>query len=406
MNSRTSAEAGPGPSAFEMEVKAPALDVRAAVARAVEITGRSPEDIAEEMRTLRRGPGKLSEAEYFRYRLFETGLDLEAKLMFAGLLSARAVWSVANFSAVWFGPMMQKTTFCTLMHAHGIKAPVVIAQTGGAAAAVGVERLVDAAAITTFLEEPAHYPMFGKPQVGERSHGSLSFERLSEDRRGVHLFNGRVIPVEVLAGEIHETFPDGYLFQRRLVPDETVQAMCGERVATVRVYTLAGASGPKVFRTVWKIPARGNMADNYWRSGNILAAIDRDIGKTWRAVSGAGFERVEIDRHPDSGMALVGLAVPQLADIERSALAAAHLFSDIRLIGWDIAATRDGPVVIEGNFAPDFGIVQIAESRGVLDRQLDEGLDASMAAKRKLAERIRKEVAADGGPQPAEGSLH
>ena len=46
------------------------------------------------------------------------------------------------------------------------------------------------------------------------------------------------------------------------------------------------------------------------------------------------------------------------------------VFKDIRVVGWDIAPTDEGGVIVEGNYAPDFKLVQMAERRGILDGRM------------------------------------
>lgn len=387
---------------FETEPEAAPFEREASVARAAALTGRSAGDIAHELEMLNAAIGKISYREYFRFRLFDAALTLDEKLLFAGETCSRTIWGIANFSSLWFGPMMQKAAFCALMRGHSLPVPVVLAQTGDAATVDGAIHLADTDELAAFLGKPENYPLFGKPLVGERSAGALSLDKLASDRSEVQLANGHLVPIEDLAREILHAFPHGYIFQRRLKPDSAVRNICGDRVATVRVYTITGSHEPQVFRSAWKIPGSDNMADNYWRAGNILAAIDRDDGTVRRAVTGAGFELQTIDRHPGSGAQLTGILVPQLAEIEALAVKAARVFADIRLVGWDIAATIDGPVLLEGNFAPDFGIIQIAEARGVLDRQLDEALQVCLSAKRA----VQKNIGLALGEQAKRNSSH
>ncbi len=373
---------------FESEPQAAGFDRGIDIERVRVITGRPASDISAEIDALGHAIGKISEREYVWFRLFETDLTLAEKVAFAGERTTRSIWSTANFSTSWFGPMMHKAAFCAIMRGYGFPVPVILAQTGDSYPVATAQRLDDEQQAKAFLSQPDVYPLFGKPLIGERSLGTLGLDALSGDRREIRLIDGRWVSVAELVQSIHLCYPDGYIFQRYIDPDAAVLRLCGKRLATVRVYTISGAMGPEVFRTVWKIPAGANMADNYWRHGNILCAIDRETGKVRRAVTGGGFELDQIQCHPDTGTLLVGRDVPQLAEIERLALDAARVFPDLRIIGWDIAATANGPVVLEGNFAPDFGLCQLAEARGVLDQQLDRALQVSIEAKRKLAERV------------------
>jgi hypothetical protein len=50
-----------------------------------------------------------------------------------------------------------------------------------------------------------------------------------------------------------------------------------------------------------------------------------------------------------TGADLVGVAVPLWREARALAERASRLFLPMRTIGWDVAVTPDGPVLIEGN---------------------------------------------------------
>ena len=64
------------------------------------------------------------------------------------------------------------------------------------------------------------------------------------------------------------------------------------------------------------------------------------------------------DRHPDTDAQITGRVLPLWAETQALAARAHAAFADRLLIGWDIAITRDGPVLIEGNSGPDLDIIQ------------------------------------------------
>jgi hypothetical protein len=65
--------------------------------------------------------------------------------------------------------------------------------------------------------------------------------------------------------------------------------------------------------------------------------------------------------HPDTGVLFSGFAIPRWHDACALAVSAARQFAPIRTVGWDIAITPTGPVVVEGNFTydpPAFGDIR------------------------------------------------
>ena len=123
--------------------------------------------------------------------------------------------------------------------------------------------------------------------------------------------DGRCADVACLADEIAAHYSSGYLFQALAAPHPEIARLCGPRLATVRMLTLLTEAGPQLFRAAWKIPTGGHAADNFWRPGNLLAALDLADGRVRRAVSGAGVDGREIAVHPANGVMLPGLQQPE-----------------------------------------------------------------------------------------------
>jgi hypothetical protein len=63
--------------------------------------------------------------------------------------------------------------------------------------------------------------------------------------------------------------------------------------------------GPVIHRAAAKIATGINAADNYWRPGNRLGAIDIATGKITRVVCGTGLTLEEDGLHPDTLRACV-----------------------------------------------------------------------------------------------------
>jgi hypothetical protein len=62
-----------------------------------------------------------------------------------------------------------------------------------------------------------------------------------------------------------------------------------------------------------------------------------------------------------------GFPIPCFHEIENLVLETAKLEDKIQVIGWDVAITPDGPVLIEGNRRPGFGLSQVLDDRGRMD---------------------------------------
>jgi hypothetical protein len=170
--------------------------------------------------------------------------------------------------------------------------------------------------------------------------------------------------------------PRGYIVQRRLRQAPALAALFGPRLWSVRVLVLQADAGPGIHRAVAKIATASNPADNYWRQGNMLGAIDLETGGIFRVVSGTGAGLEINGNHPDTGHPIVGTLIPGWDRIQALVVAAAPVFAGIRTQSWDIALADHGPVFLEVNFGGDLNLAQLADNAGVLDTAFAKHLEA------------------------------
>lgn len=338
---------------------------------ATERYGKTLGALVSDMAKLSFGPGKISAEEYFDLRLFDdAGLAGADKREFVGMRGSKVIGLSANRNEHWYAIVSDKLTFYTLMNGYGL--PTIrqkaLYHTSLDLPALGMLRSADE--IAAFLTNPANLPIFGKPCSSSLSLGTVAIEGFDETQGSLVLSGNRRADPAALAAEVVRSYRNGYMFQERLQPHAELDRLIGHRIGTIRVYTICGKDGPEVFRVCWKVPAGASMADNFWRKGNMLAALDQASGEVKRVIRGAGLNQVEVENHPDTGARLVGARIPGWDDILKTALWAAKVVSNVPLIGWDIAQTDRGPVLVEANNTPDFRLVEMAERRGVWDERL------------------------------------
>jgi len=73
----------------------------------------------------------------------------------------------------------------------------------------------------------------------------------------------------------------------------------------------------------------------------------------------------EFTHHPDSGAPIAGFVIPRFQETLEVALAAQSAFPEVPSVGWDVAITDDGPLLLEANLNWGIDIVQIV-GRGPL----------------------------------------
>ncbi|NPD66307.1 hypothetical protein HN018_23535 (plasmid) [Lichenicola cladoniae] len=362
----------------------PWVDV-AGNARAALFAGKRFTTMLREVIALRRGPGQLTMAEYFYYRLWDRPLSLKEKTRYVGKTALHGIHLACNDHA-WYAVTQDKLLFHAAATGAGLPVPELLAVVHSSREAVGKPALATVEATASVLRDPALYPFFAKPIAGIYSLGAISADRL-DTRARAYLGDGTDCSITDLAADL--TADDGgMLIQRRLRPAVSIARDFGDRLWSIRLLVLLTDDGPQVTRAVAKIPAPGNVADNFWRPGNMIAAVNVGTGTTERVVRGTGME-MEVDfDHPETGKRLVGAVLPdwpQLLDVVQRA---ARTFPGVRTQSWDVALTDNGPVLLEVNWGGDLNLAQLAYGYGVLDERYAAHLRMNAYQKSKAQRRL------------------
>ncbi len=165
----------------------------------------------------------------------------------------------------------------------------------------------------------------------------------------------------------------GYLLQAKVQQHDHLNALAPSTTNTVRVVTfLDHTNTVHIHFTIFRLGRQGNVADN-WDRGGISVAIDPATG-----VLGAGLLKPKyggqwLEVHPDTGVRFTGQQLPYWEEIVALCRQAARVLPKVRSVGWDVAITPTGPVLIEGNPDWDLPMVQV-HTQGYLQPAIREQL--------------------------------
>lgn len=158
-----------------------------------------------------------------------------------------------------------------------------------------------------------------------------------------------------LVDSLREDEHRSHLIQERVFNHEDLAVLSGgPGLQTVRVMTYLARSGdPIVLGAFFRAVVGSNWVDNHVHggTGNLIIDLDHRGGTLLRAqreTDGRGF--VEVSHHPDTGRMLAGVVIPMWPEVLGLACRAAKAVAPVRTVGWDIAVTPTGPVLVEGNF--------------------------------------------------------
>jgi len=126
-------------------------------------------------------------------------------------------------------------------------------------------------------------------------------------------------------------------------------------VNTMRMFTFIKNGQPYFLQAILKI-GNGGVVDNF-SSGGMYTYVD-DEGTVF-------VEAIDRDdnifyEHPISKTKIVGFKVPMFKEAVNLVKECAKVVPEIAYVGWDVAISEDGPVIVEGNCFP--GVYQVKPS--------------------------------------------
>ena len=223
--------------------------------------------------------------------------------------------------------------------------------------------------VEAWLLNTAEYPLFGKPFDSYGSEGAVSITERDRDTGMLRLVDGRMVAAAELAAEVATQYGDrGYLWMDRVVPHETLRRASGNSVGCVRLVTATDNGVATPLYAIWKIPAVGAVADNFWREGNMMAELDITSGEVRRVAARGATDKFNVFAQSDTSSQ--GLKLPMWDRVLNVGIEAAQLTPEIGIIGFDIAITDAGPIIIEANTNPDHRLWQMASGRGFMTKYM------------------------------------
>lgn len=325
-------------------------------------SGKDPFSIVKEYWVLGRGDRKLTLNDYFLYGLYDDKkYPMEAKSRF---ISEKLHWPITRkcCDLCWWALTEDKWISYNLLARFGIKTPDTIGVIDQSPRLFGSDhKITSPTELKAFLKQTDSYPIFGKPNRGLGSAGALVITGI--DDTNVFLDQSEPLTFERFFTEIIGNTT--YLLQKFIENHPQIKAFT-KYVATVRTINFVGTDFLATPFCLIKIPSSTNIADNYWRTGNMIADVDPESGVIRRAIRGKGIEIEELETHPETGDKLVDLALPHWDRVRHINEACARLFAPVRYHSLDIALTSEGPVVVEVNIGGSFVLPQLASGTGLL----------------------------------------
>lgn len=137
-------------------------------------------------------------------------------------------------------------------------------------------------------------------------------------------------------------------------------------VNTIRVATMVDREGNgHILKASFRCGIGDTVVDN-WSAGGVAYPVNIEYGH----IESYGFQtdqmEVPVYVHPGTETFMPGQEIPFWEDVKTMVLKACRVIPSVRYVGWDVAVTSNGPLLIEGNPGPGFATLEgIGNNRGV-----------------------------------------
>jgi alpha-L-glutamate ligase-like protein len=205
-----------------------------------------------------------------------------------------------------------------------------------------------------------------KPNRGSAGRGVLVVVGHDGDRYVRH--NGERLRLEQLRQHLSDVLsgmyslggrPDEAILQQRVRLHPAFEALSYKGIPDIRVVLYRNRPAMAMLR----LPTQASNGRANLHQGGIGAGVDLDSGRTNHAVARNRF----VERHPDTGVSVVGMQVPYWDEVLNMSVRVAEAVG-LGYLGVDIVVdANEGPMLLEANARPGLAI-QIANGLGLLPR--------------------------------------
>ncbi|MBA1144217.1 sugar-transfer associated ATP-grasp domain-containing protein [Mesorhizobium neociceri] len=285
--------------------------------------------------------GSYRSGDYFRLTLYRRRIE-------ARNLSLSQVLSNKLDQKLWLDVVMPSVAPPTTHYLAGRK---LISLSGDG-------EVQDQRALLALLAEKGE--LFIKPSGKGQGAEAL---RLVQTPDGI-LANDRLVAAPQWLEGFSRKHINGYIVSDIIAQGAWSEAFFPRTLNTLRVLTGTHFSDhrPIVLAATMKMGRPATYPTDNWKkgSGGVAALVNVDSG-----ILSAGLfynkktrQRDTIEAHPESGARILGASVPNWSVVKSIMLKLAAMLPFPGLVGWDVALTEAGIVVVEGNIRPGLDIHQ------------------------------------------------
>lgn len=156
--------------------------------------------------------------------------------------------------------------------------------------------------------------------------------------------------------DLYHYLKDNRVYAEDLIYQHPLMAsLHQESINTIRITTLYANNEANIMYALLRIGTDHKMVDNVG-SGGIYTVLSKDgeiICPCWSDKT-----LMTYDVHPTTSTPLLGFKIPYFKEAIDLCKKASKIMPQIRYVGWDVAITENGPVIVEGNPLPGYDMAQ------------------------------------------------
>lgn len=143
-------------------------------------------------------------------------------------------------------------------------------------------------------------------------------------------------------------------------PHPWLAEVSARTLVSCRIMSLRSENGDfEVTDAVFKMPRKADAIVDNFHAGGIVCSVDLETGRLGPASDGGMTEPcVWFDSHPVTGARIAGRMLPLWAETKALVIAAHRACPDRICVGWDVAISAEGPIIVEGNVQSGFDMIQ------------------------------------------------
>ena len=178
----------------------------------------------------------------------------------------------------------------------------------------------------------------------------------SSGGRGIRIINSPVQEKDLM--DLCMDYPKDFVLEELIEQSDELAAFHHGSVNSIRIISVNYGDEVEVKWPFFRM-GRGNSVVDNAAQGGVFAAIDVSTGKTF--IAGDEHSNM-VSVHPDTKKSLIGFQIPKWNQLCQLVKTMASKIPDCHILGWDMALTDQGWVVVECNYGPHLVYQYIAGS--------------------------------------------